>query len=258
MAKKYGIDFGHNGNLNGVIDSGAVGIRKEADLTVEVGKALIAKLNAAGNTTVVCTPDRSIKFTGQNYIGQNLEYRCKKANDAKVDTFVCIHFNADNGAGKGTEVWYLSDQSKILANSILPKIAALGYQSRGIKKAGVDGKNLYVLQHTTMPAVLIECAFIDNVEDMKRYNADKLANAIFEGLTGKPFIAAPAATTVKTPLTIAKAPATVPNIDVKKLQTYLNLAGYRDINNKPLVVDGILGANTKFAASQLHIDISKF
>ena len=56
----------------------------------------------------------------------------------------------------------------------------MGYRNRGIKAA-----NLYVINHTKMPAMLIECYFIDSENDMVRYNAEDIANAIVKGLVGQ-------------------------------------------------------------------------
>ena len=44
---------------------------------------------------------------------------------------------------------------------------------------------LYVLNHTSMAAMLIECCFVDNEIDYKAYNAEIIASAIVEGLTGQ-------------------------------------------------------------------------
>lgn len=41
--------------------------------------------------------------------------------------------------------------------------AALGTADRGIKRAGQDGKNLYVVNNPRMTAVLLEVAFLTNV-----------------------------------------------------------------------------------------------
>ena len=35
-----------------------------------------------------------------------------------------------------------------------------------------------------MPAMFIECCFIDSESDMARYNAEDIANAIVKGLVG--------------------------------------------------------------------------
>ena len=41
---------------------------------------------------------------------------------------------------------------------------------------------LYVLRNTKAPAVLIECCFVDDMDDAKLYDADKMANAIINGV----------------------------------------------------------------------------
>jgi N-acetylmuramoyl-L-alanine amidase len=41
-----------------------------------------------------------------------------------------------------------------------------------------------VLRHTIMPAILIECCFVDSAKDMALYDANKMAIAICNGLLG--------------------------------------------------------------------------
>ena len=41
-----------------------------------------------------------------------------------------------------------------------------------------DRTNLYVLKYIMMPAVLIECAFVDSRNDMDRYNYVEIAEVI--------------------------------------------------------------------------------
>ncbi|MBW9159330.1 N-acetylmuramoyl-L-alanine amidase [Clostridium tagluense] len=164
----YGIDFGHNNPF----DTGAVGYKTEDKLNTEVGIFVVKKLKSLGHTVIDCTGRN-----GKNLI-DSLAEKCKIANTNNVDVFVSIHFNA--GGGHGTEVFAISSAGKHLAESIVNKIAALGYTNRGVK----IGSNLYVLKHTKMPAVLVECAFVDSKEDMDRYDAEAISEAIVKGLNG--------------------------------------------------------------------------
>ena len=41
-----------------------------------------------------------------------------------------------------------------------------------------------ITKNTKMPAILVECGFVDCVEDMERFNAENIASAIVVGLTG--------------------------------------------------------------------------
>ncbi|HID0795969.1 TPA: N-acetylmuramoyl-L-alanine amidase [Clostridium botulinum] len=168
----YAIDCGHT--LSGS-DYGAVGIKAESNLTREVGKRVIDKLKSMGNTAIDCTLDSC------SSLSQSLGYRVNKANSYNLDLFVSIHFNCFNGSAHGTEVFTYGGKSFTEANRVLNNLASLGFTNRGIK----DGSNLYVLKHTKAKAMLIECCFCDNSEDMSRFNAENMANAIVKGITGK-------------------------------------------------------------------------
>ena len=168
---KFLIDCGHT--LSGG-DTGAIGCGKlEQNLTREVGSKDIAKLQALGHTVVNCTVDYA------STLSESLAARVNKANNAGGDLYVCIHFNASNGAGHGTEVFTYNGKELTQARNVLNNICSLGYSNRGIK-----GANLYVINHTNMNAMLLECCFIDYASDLSKYNAENFANAIVKGLVG--------------------------------------------------------------------------
>ncbi len=169
---KIAIDCGHT--LSGA-DYGAVGIKSESVLTREVGSRVINKLKALGHNVINCTIDNS------NSLEESLSYRVNQANNNNVDLFVSIHFNAYNGQAHGTEVFTWGGEQLPEATRVLNDLVGLGYTNRGIK----DGSNLYVIRNTKAKAMLIECCFCDNREDMNKYDAEKMANAIVEGIVGK-------------------------------------------------------------------------
>lgn len=165
---KFGIDMGHNCPPK---DIGASGIKKEDVLTKDVGTRLMAKLSAAGHSVINCTP------TSASTVNESLKKRVDKANSNAVDIFVSIHFNAFNGKANGSEVFAISKASQAIAKSVLAEIVKLGFNSRGVKNTG-----FYVIKNTSMPAILIECCFIDSASDMTKFNADSMAEAIKVGL----------------------------------------------------------------------------
>ena len=79
-----------------------------------------------------------------------------------------------------------------------------------------------------MPAMLIECCFIDSNEDMNRYNAEDIANAIVKGLVGE---TSAATSNVKQ--------SSKENDWVRRLQEECNRQGFSN-----QAVDGIPGPNT--------------
>ncbi len=99
---------------------------------------------------------------------------------------VSIHFNAlkKTPSAMGTEVLYLSASGKEMAVKLSGAIAkAGGFKNRGAKLR----ENLYFLNQTNKPAVLIEVCFVDSKADTDLYkkNFDKICRAIAEGIVGK-------------------------------------------------------------------------
>ncbi len=155
---------------------GASGLLDEVNEDRAVKNKVIELLRNEGHTVYDCTDDNG---KDQN---SNLKAIVSKCNDHKVDLDVSIHLNA--GGGTGTEVYIYSDNSKSKdeAERIAKNISnTLGIRNRGVKVS----KNLYVLRKTNSPALLIECCFVDNAVDKVKWNADKCAKAIVEGILNK-------------------------------------------------------------------------
>lgn len=166
------IDIGHNVSY----DTGAVGIRKEDDLNRLVGNALISKLRERGIKVVNCTPNTA------KSLNDSLYQRVITANNSGATLFVSIHHNACPG-GYGAEVLciknnYQGGLSRKVGEAILNELSSLGLRNRGVK----DRRDLYVINNTSMPALIVECAFVDSSSDMKNYNPERTAAAIYKGI----------------------------------------------------------------------------
>lgn len=165
---KLAIDIGHNVKFDG----GAVGIKREDSLNFEVGSKLMKKCSSAGIMVIDCTPRNPISH------GDSLSKRIIAANNGGADYFISIHHNACPG-GYGTEILcYPEERAENFAKVILPEIVKLGFRNRGVKFR----RDLYVLNKTKMPAILVECAFCDSEIDMKNYSTESMAEAIFVGI----------------------------------------------------------------------------
>ena len=167
-----GIDIGHNLRC----DVGAVGIRREDELNLLVGRALISKFKGVGIKVIECLPSSASSHR------DSLSKRCRAANYGKVDVFISIHHNACPG-GYGSECLCIKGGqqnalSERLSKVILEEICKLGFRNRGVK----DRRDLYVINNTTMPAIIVECAFVDSARDMSGYDSEKMAEAIFVGV----------------------------------------------------------------------------
>ncbi|KZL93574.1 N-acetylmuramoyl-L-alanine amidase [Clostridium magnum] len=222
------MDMGHT--LSGP-DYGTSAIKEESLLTREVGERVIAKLRALGYKVVNCSCDKATN------IDASLYYRYDTANNSGAGIFISIHFNATIG-GFGTEIYTYGSKEIPEAVAVLNAICALGYKNRGIK----DGKGLAVIKHTNMPAMLVECCFVDSQHDMNIYNAEAIADAIVKGLTGQ---------TVSN--TVTSTTSTVKISDaIKALQYDLNI----DYNAK-LTLTGIADAATIAALKGIQSIIVK-
>ncbi len=166
---KYNVHGGHNRKV-----PGASGILDEVTEDRKVKDAVIKYLKAAGHTVYDCTDDAG---TTQP---KNLANIVAKCNAHTVDLDISIHLNA--GGGTGCEVYYTSSKGKTYAGKVSAAVAsALGIKDRGAK----ESDTLYVLNHTTAPAILVECCFVDSKTDKSKWNVDKCAKAIVEAVTGK-------------------------------------------------------------------------
>ena len=155
---------------------GASGLLDEVNEDRKVKNKVIELLRNERHTVYDCTDDNG---KDQN---SNLKAIVSKCNDHKVDLDVSIHLNA--GGGTGTEVYIYSDNSKAKdeAERIVKNISnTLGIRNRGVKTT----TKLYVLRKTNSPALLVECCFVDNAIDKVKWNADKCAKAIVEGILNK-------------------------------------------------------------------------
>ena len=174
------VHAGHN--PDGKVACGAVGLIRESTENRNVAAEVIAQLRGLGHTVYDCTVNDGIN---KQDVLKKIVTKCN-AHDADLD--VSIHFNAGandkkgNGVTTGTEVYIFDNSSKAkpYAQEIVNSIAALGYKNRGVK----INKNLYVLKNTKAPALLVECCFVDDADDVGLYSVHSMASAIVKGITG--------------------------------------------------------------------------
>ena len=178
--KAVTIHAGHN--PRGKIACGAsdyIDESTEARLIVKKVKALLKK---NGIKVYDCTANNG---TSQNDV---LKKICAKCNSKTRDVDISIHFNSATHQAKkdkrttGTEVWVKSTAGvrNELSERICLKMAKIGFKNRGVKTAN----NLYFLNHTTKPAILVEVCFVSDPDDAKLYkaNKDNVANAIVQAI----------------------------------------------------------------------------
>ena len=175
---KISVHAGHN--PDGKIGSGAVGLIKESTEARKVTKYVVKYLKQAGHTVFNDTVNNG---KSQSDV---LNKIVAKINAHNVDLAVSLHFNAGvrdykgNNKVTGTEVYVyaLNQKPKAVASKVTNEISKLGFENRGVR----ERKDLYVLNATNAPAMLVECCFVDDKDDINIYNAKKMAQAIVLGI----------------------------------------------------------------------------
>lgn len=153
--KKVFIGVGHGGKDPGACANGF----READLNLAIALSCRDELKRHG---------AEVGMSRTTDADDPLTERIKECNAFGPDLAVEIHNNA--GGGDGAEVYhhYKGGVSKTLAKHILDEIVAIGQNSRGLKvKLNEQGKDWFGwIRQTNAPAVIVECAFVDNKKDV--------------------------------------------------------------------------------------------
>lgn len=141
MAKKAFVDLGHFKSDSGAVGNGL----REVDINTSYGNALASELARHGVDVMV----------GQ---GGSLDNRCAEANKWGADIFISNHTNAGGGDGFEVFIYGRGGQAEVLANKVYDQVVNIDKLNNG---RGVKTANFAVLRGTSMPAILIESAFID-------------------------------------------------------------------------------------------------
>ena len=155
MAKVF-LGVGHGGSDPGAIANGL----KEKDLNLAIALACNEELVRHGVT---------VQMSRTKDENDTLTQEINECNAFNPDLAIDIHNNA--GGGDGVEAYYYSGggTSKTLAENIISEVVKIGQNSRGAKtRKGSDGRDYYgFIRETRPPAVIVECAFVDNANDIK-------------------------------------------------------------------------------------------
>lgn len=179
------VDAGHGGKDPGAIANGLY----EKDVNLDITEYLKEMFDATDSVKVY--------YTRLSDVYPTLQERCDLANDVEADFFLSIHNNAYNPTEEGTEtLYYPSDVGGVLTSPGLATIfqdsivTVVGMKDRGIKQR----ENLFVLRHTTMPAIIVEIGFLTNASDAAKLKQEeylkKAAQALYEA-TFKTFTSYP-------------------------------------------------------------------
>ena len=154
------IDPGHGGEDPGATACNGV---QEKYLTLSTARRAAALLREAG-ATVYMTRDEDRR--------SSLSDVTNFANKTRADIFISIHYNSTYSREiAGSETYYYNPVSRRFAEIMHEAlIRGVGRKDRGLRRV-----RFFTVKHATMPAVLLEPAFLSNNEE-----ADLARTAEFE------------------------------------------------------------------------------
>lgn len=167
---KVVLDAGHGGSDYGAIREGI----NEKDITLDITQRVESILRSKGYKTALTRKK-------DTYV--SLEDRVTFSEEETPEIFVSIHVNsAVSESPSGIETHYYHDYSKDLAKVVHKHLMKeVDTNDRGLVKS-----KFYVINHTTVPAILCEIGFISNDKERNELVSEKrkkaTAKAIAEGI----------------------------------------------------------------------------
>lgn len=145
--------------------------KREADVCWDLAMRLTERLVGAG---------ASVRLTRTEAENPDITTRAQRANALGADVFLSLHLNGhDEPTAEGASTYYFqgSRAGESLAESIQDELMRLGQ-----KDCRCHGRHYPVLKETSMPAVMIEPAFITNPDEAKRLDDPEFLNAAADAI----------------------------------------------------------------------------
>ena len=203
MSRIVALDYGHGGVMAGEYQTAGKRYRfqdghevLEGVLNREIAARMVPKLLALGLRVwdVVSGRELGAADTDPSALDPRdipLAVRVSNANEALVSPsiYVSVHCNAiapsssgPSQGARGSNVFHYpsvasTEVARVVGGALRDAQAVTGIHYRGDRQA-----SFYVLRHTRMPAILVECGFFDNREEAERLATPAVQEAIASAL----------------------------------------------------------------------------
>ena len=164
-----GLDAGHGGEDGGAVSSSGVA---ESGINLQITRRLYEILRFLGHPAVMTrTGDDAVyddsAVTLREKKVSDLKNRTALANGTPNGLLISIHQNCLPGhpGVRGAQVFYNAvEPSQRLAQTVQQALNS-GVNEGRDKAAKPIGDGVYLMSHTTCPAILVECGFLSNPEE---------------------------------------------------------------------------------------------
>lgn len=180
------VDAGHGEPDGGAVSNGGL---KESDLNLDIALILEELLVDAGYDVVMTREDENNiadsdkQGTIKSIKVSDLSNRVEIINGSNADMLVSIHMNKfSESSSWGWQSFYKkgSDVSKVLAEIIQRSISEC--IDRPNKRVALPISNIKIIDEAQIPAVIVECGFLSNNEDLSLLQTDEYREQIARGI----------------------------------------------------------------------------
>lgn len=184
------IDAGHGGADGGAVASDGT---QEQYLNLDIALKINKYLSELGYETVLTrTDDNSIHDADADTIRQqkvsDIHNRLSIIESHPDSVFVSVHMNYfTENKYSGTQVFYSlnNPDSEKLAQYIQSSVVT-SLQPDNTRQIKQSDSSIYLLYHSSVPSVMVECGFLSNAEETEKLKNDnyrtQMAEAICEGI----------------------------------------------------------------------------
>lgn len=187
---KIVVDAGHGEPDGGASSRNGI---SEAGLNLEIALKLAEELENLGyevvltRSTEMNVADSDKQSPIRNMKVSDINNRIKIVNESNADMLISIHMNNfENTKYYGWQTFYQknSEESKLIAENIQNGIS--NQIERENNRVALPINNIKLIDKSQIPAVIVECGFLSNEEDLKLLLTEEyriqIVNGIIEGL----------------------------------------------------------------------------
>ncbi len=171
------IDAGHGG-----FDGGAVAVNgvRESDINLAISLKLDALAGFLGHRTVLTRADDSRRTDLLSYSEhEDLVHRAELVNKLPNPVLFSIHQNYyPTTQPYGAQVLYAHDERSTLLGKIAQSNLVSSLQPENRRLAEPAPKSLFLTSHVNCPAILVECGFLSNYNEMEKLMSDTYQTAL--------------------------------------------------------------------------------
>lgn len=167
------VDAGHGGVDGGTTSCTGV---TESNINLEIAMRLNDILHLVGiETKMIRTTDCSVYTSGETIAAKkvsDLKERVRIVESTENSLLVSIHQNYfAQSIYSGAQVFYGTNEDSLLLAKAL-QADLITYLNPGSKRAAKKATGVYLMEHVTCPAILVECGFLSNPEEEAKLRSE--------------------------------------------------------------------------------------